>query len=118
MSKLCYLATTTFTRCEVLKCTARQKKNGLFYCVSESVSGSGSDSDQERPRSASNASGSGSDSERERDDDDEEEGQEAGKPSINKVCTCVWLVIKQCGCESCSARVDNIQACSALSFLS
>uniref|UniRef100_A0A3Q0QU41 RNA polymerase-associated protein LEO1 n=1 Tax=Amphilophus citrinellus TaxID=61819 RepID=A0A3Q0QU41_AMPCI len=48
--------------------------------------GSGSDSEQERPRSASNASGSGSDSERDRDDDDDDyEGQEAGKPSMNKL---------------------------------
>uniref|UniRef100_A0A3P8QEQ6 RNA polymerase-associated protein LEO1 n=1 Tax=Astatotilapia calliptera TaxID=8154 RepID=A0A3P8QEQ6_ASTCA len=51
-----------------------------------SGSGSGSESEQERPRSVSNASGSGSDSERERDDDDDEyEGQEAGKPSMNKL---------------------------------
>lgn len=57
-----------------------------FYHFAESGSGSGSDSEQERPRSASNASGSGSDSERDRDDDDDDyEGQEAGKPSINKV---------------------------------
>uniref|UniRef100_I3IUD8 RNA polymerase-associated protein LEO1 n=1 Tax=Oreochromis niloticus TaxID=8128 RepID=I3IUD8_ORENI len=42
--------------------------------------------EQERPRSVSNASGSGSDSERERDDDDDDyEGQEAGKPSMNKL---------------------------------
>lgn len=107
VSKLCHLATTAFTRCEVMNCTARQKKNSLLYCVSESGSGSGSDSEQERPRSASNASGSGSDSERERDDDDEE-GQEAGKPSMNKVCACVLLLIKQCGSKFCSVRVDNI----------
>uniref|UniRef100_A0A668VAH8 RNA polymerase-associated protein LEO1 n=1 Tax=Oreochromis aureus TaxID=47969 RepID=A0A668VAH8_OREAU len=42
--------------------------------------------EQERPRSVSNASGSGSDSERERDEDDDDyEGQEAGKPSMNKL---------------------------------
>lgn len=58
-------------------------------CLPDSGSGSGSDSEQERPRSASNASASGSDSERERDDDDEE-GQEAGKPSMNKVCVFPW----------------------------
>lgn len=68
-----------------------EEKQFFLLFVSESGSGSGSDSEQERPRSASNASGSGSDSDRERDDDDEDDGQEAGKPSMNKVCVCGTL---------------------------
>lgn len=108
------LSPSTFTHCKRMNCTMYQKKNSLLYCVSESGSGSGSDSEQERPRSASNASGSGSDSDRERDDDDEEEGQDAGKPSMNKVSVCVWLVTPSThsGFRSCSARV-NSQTCSA-----
>lgn len=74
--------------CALNQRSTQQELNSLLCCASESGSGSGSDSEQERPRSASNASGSGSDSERERDDDDDDDGQEAGKPSMNKVCSC------------------------------